>query len=505
MVQHIVLFGAGKSATVLINYLIQQAATLNWQIHIIDNDEANILQKTNNSQYATPHVINIETDTEKREAVIANAAIVLSLLPASLHILVAKDCIKYKKNLLTASYIDEAIKALKSDIESNDLLFLYEMGLDPGIDHISAMQMIDTIKNEGGEITSFKSHCGGLVSPECDDNPWHYKISWNPRNVVTAGKVGALYLQNGEKITVPYTSLFSDAKLLDVDTLSNQSYYPNRDSLSYIPLYNLPQVHTFIRTTIRHFDFMYGWNNIIELGFTNEEKTIQTDGKTLEELFKLILDSNDFGNWVSNKMSKNLATAKTVLLKLQELIEAEAKQKESGKELVESMLTVNEKGNLENIHIDDIKLNGAEILAHCMHQNNLIMKQLHYLGLGDTTTVPNLGICSPADILQYALETKLKLQPTDKDMIVMLHEIEYIKLGKKYRNSATLIVHGNDAQHTAMAKTVGLPLGIAATLILNKTITGKGLQLPIVKNIYEPVLAILKENGISFVEKTIEL
>jgi saccharopine dehydrogenase-like NADP-dependent oxidoreductase len=501
MKKEILLFGAGKSASVLIDYLITESTKENWSITIVDANEDLILQKTKQHIATTAVVLDIEKDNTQRQQLIQKAAIVISLLPPHLHILVAKDCIAESKNLLTASYIDAAIKNLEKEIIEKDLLFLCEMGLDPGIDHMSAMQLIHNIKKDGGIISSFKSHCGGLVAPESDDNPWHYKISWNPRNIINAGKAGAEFLLNGASVKLDYLHLFQDPKLIFVEGLDTLSYYPNRDSLSYIPIYQLEGVHTFIRTTLRHPDFMYGWGNIIELQLTNEEKIYETDGKNLSALFKEHLDKQNFGEWITQKMSGNLASTKILLEQLNQLLEAEEEAKANGEPIDEDFMTVNKDGALVNLELKKIKTTGAEIVAHQMHQNNLTLKLLFFLGLDDEATMVNKGLCSIADILQFALEQKLKLQATDKDMIVMQHEIEYIANHKKNQITSSLVVKGEDAVHTAMAKTVGLPLGIAAKFILNGTIKLKGLHIPIKSEIYEPVLKELEKNGVVFQEQ----
>ena len=234
----VLLFGAGKSATVLIDYLLENAITGNWKVFVVDADLKLAQSKVGNSQKATALSFDIR-DAQERGKYIKQSDIVISLLPPTLHIEVAQDCVKYRKHLLTASYVDDAIKALQPDIDKNKLLFLCEMGLDPGIDHMSAMEIIDGIHNEGGEIISFRSHCGGLVAPESDDNPWHYKISWNPRNIIMAGKAGAHYRENGEEKNLAYEELFIADRLIEIPELGFLSWYPNRDSLSYMPLYGL--------------------------------------------------------------------------------------------------------------------------------------------------------------------------------------------------------------------------------------------------------------------------
>ncbi len=423
----ILLFGAGKSATVLIDYLVQLGEGGSHKIVIADVNKEQILNKTNHSAFADAVAIDIH-DAGQRAMLIGSADIVISLMPPALHFLVAQDCVKLGKNLLTASYIDSAIKDLQPEIEQKGLLFICEMGLDPGIDHMSAMKIIDHIHQNHGIITSFKSHCGGLVAPESDDNPWHYKISWNPRNVVMAGKAGAEYKEDGKIVHKNYQELFSECKTVNVDGLSPLACYPNRDSLSYIPVYHLPEVQTFIRTTLRYPAYCIGWNAIVHSGLADETRTVATSGLT-------------FRKW------------------------------------------------------------SEPILPYLQSQNK---EMLSYLGLMEDHAIPAHAQTS-ADILQYLLETKLVMQPEDKDMIVMLHEIEYTQEQKKYKVNSELVVNGEDYLRTAMAKTVGLPLGIAATLILDGTITMTGLQIPTDERIYTPVLKELEKNGIQFRETVEDL
>ncbi|MBN8688966.1 MAG: saccharopine dehydrogenase NADP-binding domain-containing protein [Chitinophagales bacterium] len=489
----ILLFGAGKSATVLIDYLLENAATEGWQVQVVDADLQLAESKTAGSPYATPLSFDIRNEAE-RSRYIAAASIVISLLPPSLHIEVAKDCVRLSKNLLTASYLDEEIKKLANDITSKGLLFLYEMGLDPGIDHMSAMQLIDSIHAGGGEITSFTSHCGGLVAPESDDNPWHYKISWNPRNIVLAGKAGAHYRENGEEKKIDYKDLFNAGQQVMVPGLGPLSWYPNRDSLSYTHLYGLENTQTFIRTTLRHPDFMYGWNNIIELGLTDETLQYDTDGKTLQAVFKEHMEKQGFGDWLNKKLTARLGQSKELLEQLMQLTEAENETDTA------PFLAADDKGNLHEVEPGQIKNAAADHLVRQMHEANLTLKQLFFLGLDDDTTLLNKGRCSAADILQFALEKKLALRPQDKDMIVMLHEFEYLRNGKKETVSSSLVVKGSTSLRTAMAKTVGLPLGIAARLILRGEISLTGLCIPTTKEIYTPVLEELSRYGVSFTE-----
>jgi len=404
--------------------------------------------------------------------------------------------------LLTASYVDDDIRSLQADIEKNKLLFLCEMGLDPGIDHMSAMRIIDEIRAKGGTITSFRSHCGGLVAPESDDNPWHYKISWNPRNVVTAGQAGAIFKQDGEIKELEYKDLFSEKRFVSIPGHDLLCWYPNRDSLSYISSYGLEDCETFIRTTLRHPDFIYGWKNIIEVNLTSDNQLYDTDGRTLAQLFKEHLDRNGFSEWLEDKLRDQFDSTKNLLAQLVNLVELEKKAEEKGVESMDEFMVVDDHGDLQQIDIDDLKVDAAATLADKMHDASLTLKQLFFLGMDDDDTVVNKGNASAAAILQFALQRKLALQPGDKDMVVMQHEIEFDNADKRYKSISSLIVKGQDDVHTAMAKTVGLPLGVAARLILNGTISLKGLLIPVDKEIYEPVLAELKLHNIKFKETT---
>lgn len=496
----ILLFGAGKSATVLIDYLLDNAVIENWKVTVVDGNLELAQSKTAHSQRATAVSFDI-MDVSERGKYIRQADIVISLLPPSLHIEVAKDCVKYHRNLLTASYVDDDIKKLQEDITSNKLLFLCEMGLDPGIDHMSAMKIINEIHQQNGVITSFKSHCGGLVAPESDDNPWHYKISWNPRNIIMAGKAGAHYKEDGEEKKITYKELFTGEHLVDIPEIGLLSWYANRDSLSYTSLYGLEETKTFIRTTLRHPDFMYGWKNIIDLKLTEESPQYDTDAKTLYQVFKEHMDRNGFGEWLEEKLNERFAETKSMMENLMKLVEAEQEAKEDGEDIPEAFMSADENGNIQEIEVDEVKNKAAAFVAQKMHEANLTLKQLFFLGLDDQDTLVNKGMCSPADILQFAVERKLSLRPYDKDMIVMLHEIEY-KIGEQISEiKSSLVVKGENNLRTAMAKTVGLPLGIAAKLILNGTIKITGLHIPTSKEIYEPVLNELEQQGVKFEEK----
>lgn len=434
----ILLIGAGKSATVLIDYLLRLAPEENWEVTVADASRELALSKTGERPRSRAIGLDVNNADQCR-AEIQDAAVVISLLPPALHISVAAICLELGRHLLTASYIDPALKKLAPEIEKKGLLFLCEMGLDPGIDHMSALQLIHKIRGEGGHITGFVSHCGGLVAPESDDNPWHYKISWNPRNIILAGKAGAHYREQGKEVTLGYGDLFARERPVDIPGLGTLCWYPNRDSLSYAPLYGLENTETFIRTTLRHPAFISGWNWVIRLGLTDETPRYASAGRSLASLFREHLEQQGFGEWLAKMYATNPPDAHWV--------------------------------------------------------------QLRGLGLDDETTRVDKGLCSAADILQTAVEQKWALQPQDRDMIVMLHEITWEKAGERFLHQSSLVVKGEDSLRTAMAKTVGLPLGIAARLILREGPPLTGLQLPTLPALYEPVLAELALNGIAFTER----
>jgi saccharopine dehydrogenase-like NADP-dependent oxidoreductase len=492
--KNILLFGAGKSSTVLIDYLKKITTERNWTATIADANYHQIAIKTKNHKQLNAVEIDIN-DSTKRAELIQQADIVISLMPPSLHILIAKDCITYKKNLLTASYIDETTKALAKEIEANDLLFLYEMGLDPGIDHMSAMQLINKLKANGEIITKFMSHCGGLVAKESDDNPFHYKISWNPRNVVMAGKEGATFMDSFQLIHLSYEELF--AKLHKVVTPANEEFgfYPNRDSLSYINLYDVPTVSQFIRTTLRHPDFLHGWKNFLFYKLTDENKIYQTDGMTLTAFFVKHLEVLGLENWAEHLMIEKMEIVSQEI----ENILSNMVYNDTTKQ--NELTFVDDNGKLITLNEEEFEGYKLSMLLKPRDDGfKTKLEQLSFLGLDDDETLINKGLCSAADVFQFALETKLPLLPQDKDRVVMLHEIETLKDGIKKQYKSLLDINGENNVNTAMAKTVGLPLGIAATLILDGVINSKGLKIPITPEIYNPVLFSLEIEGIVFKE-----
>lgn len=495
--KYILVFGAGKSSSSLIDYLVKEAAANNWYITVADISPLQTLLPPGNPAHTVAFLPDNETE---RHLLIASADIVISLLPPALHVLIANDCLRYKKNLLTPSYVENSIADLHTSIKQQGLLFLCEMGFNPGIDHMSAMQHIHRIKANGGTITSFRSHGGGLISPESNDNPWHYKMTWNPHNEVLAGKDGAVFKENGAICQLPYEQLFDPNRVIHIPDVGFLAWYPDRDSLSYMPLYGLHDVPTFIRTTLRYPEFCFGWKNVVELKLTDGTKQYHTDGLTLQQFFQEHFATHGFSEWIEKQLTARFAQTKQLLEKLQQLLEAEQDANEDERKALQEFMMVDNKGELMDVNLDSIKTQAAATVAGQMHEANLSMKQLFFLGMDDDQTLINKGECSAADVLQFAMEKKLLLQPADKDLVVLQHEIGYELDGEQHIATSSLVVKGEDHLNTAIAKTTGLPLGIAAKQILQGKIRETGLHIPVMSSVYEPVLQELRKNGISFEE-----
>lgn len=444
----ILIIGAGRSSSYLIDYLIDTSRQLNWEVCVADISLENAVARTGNREGSRALAFDINNEMQRNEE-ISKSDIVISMLPAFMHLQVAKDCLTYGKHLVTASYVSDEIALLNEEVKNKGLIFLNEIGLDPGIDHMSAMEIIDRIKSEGGKIISFKSYCGGLIAPESNDNPWGYKFSWNPRNVVLAGQGTAKFLQNGEYSSVPYERIFLETENITVAGHGNFEGYANRDSLSYRKIYGLDDVQTMIRGTLRMPNYCRAWNTFVKLGWTDDSYQLEIkSGSTYTELLR------------SSLAKLNGGKGKSVKKELADLI-----------------------GEQENSNI---------------------MQMLEWLELFNDKKI-RLKKGSPAQVLQDLLEEKWKLKDTDKDMIVMQHEFIYEMLTQNPKPEtrkvvSALVVKGENQTYTAMAKTVGLPLAIAVKNILSGNIKTPGVLVPVSKEIYEPVMKELKTFGIDFKE-----
>jgi saccharopine dehydrogenase-like NADP-dependent oxidoreductase len=438
---NILVAGAGKSSSWLIRFLLEESKRQNWHVTVADGNPEAILGKIGDHPRATAAPFDIRDDAQ-RQALVQQADLVLSLMPPQLHIMLAKDCLQFGKNLITSSYISPEMKELDEAVHAKGLMFMCEMGLDPGIDHMSAHQIIHGIQRVAGSIVSFKSYCGGLIAPASDDNPWHYKFSWNPKNIIDAGKAGAVYLDNGKEKNVDYQEMFRPRPLVQVAGAGALAWYPNRDSLKYLSSYEVPEVQTFLRATFRHPDFCAGWDALVQLGWTDTERPLPKSIASLGELTA----------WLAAAQAK--------------------------------------KEDLRNAIVEKLQLK-AKSPAPDM---------LAWLGLFSDAPV-QAGAATPGDVLFRILEEKWAMQPQDKDLVVMQHEVEYAHRGRTHRLTSSMVLEGVNRDLTAMAKTVGLPMGILAKLILKKRIAPQhGVLMPIMASVYKPVLAELAKYGISFQE-----
>ncbi len=444
MIKKILLIGAGKSTPYLIKYLLSQEEI---PVFLTITDKNTTLAERLAQGNARVKIVQADIfDEAKRRDLIAENDLIISMLPAHLHLNVARDALRAGKHFVTASYISEELKKMDDEVKSKNLVFLNEMGLDPGIDHMSAMKTIDALKSEGNRIILFESFTGGLVAPESEDNRWQYKFTWNPRNVVLAGQGGAAkFLHAGDFKYIPYHKLFRRTEFFEVEGLGMYEAYPNRDSLRYRPLYGLEETETFYRGTIRRPGFSRAWNVFVQLGMTDDSYVMEG--------------------------SEHLTR----------------------KKFVEAFLPYSP--------VDSVQLRLKHYLG--IPQDDEIWLKLEELDLFDDEEKIDLPNATPAQILQKILEEKWAMKPGDKDMILMYHRFGYEYGDKREQIDSFLIVKGEDRIYTAMAKTVGLPLGIAAVQILKGEIKTPGVILPLQKEIYEPVLKELETYGIRFKEKKV--
>lgn len=441
--KNILIIGAGKSSSALIKYLLDKSEKENLKLIIGDISTENAKKIINNHINAVAIILDVY-NKEQRENEIKKADIVISMLPARFHVEVAKDCITFKKHMVTASYISEEMKSLDSAAKENGLVFMNEIGVDPGIDHMSAMQIIDRIRDNGAEMLLFESFTGGLVAPESDTNLWNYKFTWNPRNVVLAGQGGAaMFIQEGTYKYIPYNKLFRRTEFLKVNGSGDFEAYANRDSLKYRSIYGLENISTMYRGTIRKVGFSRAWNVFVQLGMTDDSYTIQDSQN---------MSYRDFVN-----LFLSYSPSDSVELKLRSYLKID--------------------------------------------QDDLMWRKLLELDIFNPNKLIDLKNASPAQMLQKILQDSWTLEKEDKDMIVMQHLFGYEINGKKEQIESSLVVKGENQIYTAMSKTVGLPVGIAALKILKGEIKTPGVQLPITREVYEPILKELEEYGIVFKEK----
>jgi saccharopine dehydrogenase (NADP+, L-glutamate forming) len=437
----ILVLGAGRSSQALIDYLLENSGANNYRVILADRERKLADLRIKGHVNGISRKLDV-ANTRDRDRLIKDADIIVSMLPVEFHADVAHACLRYRKNMITASYVSPEINQLNDEVKNAGLIFLKECGLDPGIDHMSAMSVIDKIKEKGGKIRSFETFTGGLLVPTPEANPWHYKFTWNPRNVVLAGQGGVKFLQEGTFKYIPYHRIFRRTEMVHIPGHGYFEGYANRDSLKYLTLYHLDGIRTLYRGTFRRPGFCRAWDIFVQLGATDDSYTMENvRGMTHKQFINSFLSYNPY---------------------------------------------------------DSVELK----LAHYMNLdfNSMEMFMMRWLGMFEDEVV-GLEEGTPAQILEFILKKKWTLGEDDRDLIVMWHKFEYHLDSRLNVIDSYLICEGENNQHTAMAKTVGLPVGIGAKLILTGKIDLKGIHIPTKKEIYTPILEELKEKGIEIMEE----
>ena len=437
----ILILGAGLSASSLIRYLLKHAEAENWYLKVVDRNPEMVREKLNGSKYAEALGFNALDPIERRPE-IEKADLVISMLPARFHVEIAKDCIEFRKNLITPSYVSEEMRGLDIAARDAEIIILNEIGVDPGIDHMSAMQVLDEIRSKNGKMHSFKSFCGGLIAPESDNNPWNYKFTWNPRNVVLAGQgSAACFIEENEYKYIPYNRLFGRLDTIEIPDVGVFEGYANRDSLSYRKTYGLEGIPTIYRGTLRKQGYCESWNVFVSLGMTDDSYKMDQ----------------------SHKLTK--------------------------RSFLNAFLPFNPNATVE------------EKFLKYVHGDKNIFKKFEWLGLFEKEEELKIVDASPAQLLEAILKEKWTLDPKDKDMLLMYHEFTYDDESEtRHRITSHMVSIGENQTYTAMSNTVGLPVAIAAKMILKGEIQDTGVILPIAKHIYEPILKELDDLGIRFKE-----
>ena len=441
----ILILGAGLSSNMLIRYFLEKTKELDIHVRVGDISYATAASKIKGYSNCSALEFDVFNEAQRKDE-IKNADLVISMLPARMHPLVARTCVDLAKNMVTASYAGAEIKQLDREAKEKGIIIMNECGVDPGIDHMSDMKMIDSIRNRGLQLIAFESSTGGLVAPGFENNPWQYKFTWNPRNVVLAGKDGARFLHNGKFKYIPYHKLFRRIETINVPELGEFEVYGNRDSLTYRETYGLTNLETMFRGTIRRPGFCEAWDTFVQLGATD-------DSYVMEDTSKMT-----YREFINSFMAYRV----------------------------------------------DIPVEEKLSLYLGIPLNSPMMQRLKWLGIFENTSFDVPGL-TPAQALQTILEKKWSLESGDKDMIVMQHQFDYIEDEKRKKIYSTLSYIGTDSYHTAMAATVGLPVAIVSRLILEGKIKLKGVHLPVLKEVYEPVLRELEQHNIRFVEEEIEI
>jgi len=430
----VLLLGAGMVAKPIADYLLENNIELTIASRTVSKAEKLIKERPNGKAIAWT-----VDQLDKLDKMVAEHDLAVSLLPYEHHVTVARLCIKHKKNMVTTSYVSEEMKALDAEAKEAEIIVLNEIGVDPGFDHMTAMQIIDKVQSEGGKIKEFYSLCGALAAPEETDNPFKYKFSWSPKGVIKAGNNGAKFKKNGEVIEIPTENLFKNPLQIDFPEVGEMEVYPNRDSLAYIDMYNLPNVETMYRGTFRYKNWCESMDAIKAIRMVTYDKH-NFAGKTYKEVVAEQIDV--YPKNVKEKVVEKLG----------------------------------------------LKIDSPAIEA------------MEWLGFfSDDRVVIKEG--STFDLTSDLMLKKMMLPEGARDMVIILHSFLIETAEGKNEVIKSRLLDFATEEDTSIARTVALPAAIAVKMILEEKITDTGVHIPVAKTIYEPVLNELENRGISMVEE----
>ena len=434
----ILVLGAGFVASPLVKYLLEH----NYKLTVADIEVEKARKLTAGFPHGEAVGFSVENETALKE-MIAESDLTISLLPPSFHPIVAAKCVESKTNMVTTSYVSPAMKRLDEPARKAGVVIINECGVDPGIDHMSAMRVIDGIRAKGGHVESFMSYCGGLPAPDSNNNPFGYKFSWSPRGVLTAGMQDGRYKKDGDEIFVEGRDLFGHNWIVDIPGFGELEAYPNRNSLGYIDLYKLRYAKTIFRGTLRYKGWCKTLKALVDLHYADDSWK-NPDAKTFADLSRKLVNSNG-GADLKTAIAKKLAIG----------------------------------------------------------ENSLPLKSFEWLGvLSDTPLLQADG--SPLDNLVGLMQSKMQYAENERDMIVLYHDFTAVNDdGTKKRITSTLINYGEPGGDSSMARTVGLPTAIAARLLLEEKFTDPGVHIPVIPELYIPILEELEGLGIKCVERVV--
>jgi len=435
----VLVLGAGLVSRPLVAYLLEKDFEVKVASRTVSKAEALIKGYKNGSAES----LNVN-DEKHLDQLVKNCDLAISLVPYTYHVQIAELCIKYKKHLVTTSYVSPAMSALNTRALEADICILNEIGLDPGIDHMSAMKIIHEVENNNSKVISFKSYCDGLPAMSNNNRPLRYKFSWSPQNVVMAGKNTGQFLEDGEIVFIPGTELFKNYQILDIEGVGSFEAYTNRDALPYKELYGLKDAETIFRETLRNVGWCYTMKKAREIGLFNDEPRADLKGMNYYELMQKLIEIDD------------------------------------SYDLIE----------------DTAYFLGLE-------KHSTVMKNLEWLGLFSEDPLPEGN--TVMDVFSELLQQKLAMEADDLDLIVLYHRFIAQYPNKNELITSTLVDTRIPKGDSAMSRTVSLPAAIAAAMLINEKIKIRGVHIPVQPEIYNPVLEELEQMGVNFTEKATQL